>query len=101
MSFSFSAAAVRVDCGYSTVKLFYVIGSRFDGNANNNRLLVSLPERCSATAPLDFVRNDDPSYEGILSMLLAAKMSDKQIRFVVNDSISTHNSVKIEWVNFK
>jgi len=98
-----AANADLIDCGYSKVGKLYAIGARTDGNANANRLQVSLSETCVDTTNkvLGFVSNDEASYEGILSLLLAAKMSDKPIRIVLDSSKTTSNSMRIEWVNFE
>lgn len=100
-AFSSLASAAHVDCGYSEVGLLYVIGSRTDGGANNDRLQVTIPSSCGVNKTFGFVNNDEASYQGILSMLLAAKMSKTPIRFMVDDQVTTSNSVRIVWVNFE
>ena len=78
-----------------------MIGDRTDGHANNNRLQVDIPSSCVDGKEFGFVRNDDLSYQGILSMLLASKMSKTPIRLMVDDSSTTSNAVRIIWVNFQ
>lgn len=95
---SFGADAGRIDCGFIAVKNLYVQSDRSDGGDHNNKLLVQLGQNdCPAYG---YVSNDEPAYDGILSMLLAAKMSDKTIRVVVNDGPQLSGAAKIEWVNF-
>ena len=100
-SFSLSANAAHIDCGYNSVGLLYVIGSRTDGSSNNNRVQVNIPLDCVEGKSFGFVDNDEASYQGVLAMLLAAKMSSTPIRIMVDDAVTTANSVRIVWVNFE
>lgn len=98
MIFSSTVYAGRIDCGYVKVQKLYVQSDRTDGGGHNNKLLVQLA--VNGCPSFGYVENDAPAYTGILSMLLAAKMSDQSIRVVVNDGPQISGASKIEWVNF-
>jgi len=91
------ALAGTIDCGYIDISTLYVQSDRSDGSGHNNKLILKIGGNCPV---FGYVSNDEPAYDSILSMLLAAKMSNSKIRVVVNDGPLIANAAKIEWVNF-
>ena len=92
-----NAHADHIDCGFVTVGKLYTQSDRSDGSSHGNKLLVEIGDGCP---PFGCVANSAAAYNGILSMLLAAKLSDKEIRIVVSDEPPLSGAARIEWVNF-
>ena len=96
--FSFTAKAGVIDCGYIDVTVMYVQGERSDGSSHNNKLLLKLGGNCPSYG---YISNTDPAFSGILSILMAVKMSNQKIRVVVHDGPVVDGAARIEFVNVK
>jgi len=64
-------------------------------------LLLDLPSNCNAGEGKEyaFVRNDDPAFNGRLSVLLSAKSNDRSVRIFIDDTDTTNNAVRIQIVH--
>ena len=94
-------SAATVDCGYGDVGNLHVQSARSDGSSYNNKLIVELLGDRDGCPIYGYVSNTDPAYSSILSMLLAAKMSQVQIRILINNNELLSSAARIETVNFK
>ncbi|WP_157771166.1 imidazole glycerol phosphate synthase [Shewanella algae] len=95
--FSGNAFGENVDCGFINIKTFYVQANRTDGSLHSNKLLLQLGGNCSGYG---YIGNAEPAFDGILSMLLSAKMADRKIRIVVDNGTQVDGASKIQFVNF-
>lgn len=86
--FPVGASAAVVDCESTEIDQLFVIGSRTD-SSNQEKLQVSLPTDCVAGKSFGFIDNNEPAYQGMLSMLLAAKLSGTPVRLRLDDAVST------------
>lgn len=99
---SFSYAAV-MDCGYNDVERVLVQGDREGTHSHEYKLIVHLTNNgedvfCSTGANYVYIENTSSAYNGILSTILAAQASGRQIQVYVNTTVTAGNAVQIAWV---
>ena len=92
-----------LNCGYADVDRLIVQGDREGTHGHENTLLASLKKdgvdvMCSGKNYI-YIENTDPAYQGMLSVLLAAQMSGKQVNVFVNTTeITGGNAVEIAFI---
>lgn len=94
--------AEMVSCGKHDIERILVQGDREGIHAYENKLLVELSQNgtvitCSGKNYV-YMDNTDPAYHGVLSAVLAAYASGRQIEVWVNSTVTADNIVEIAWV---
>jgi len=103
---SLPASAALLNCGDSKVKRIMIQSDREGTHGHENTLLVALSDantgqdiHCSGKNYV-YIDNNDPSYSGMVSVLLAAQISDKPVQVFVNTTVITGgNAVQIAFIS--
>ena len=101
-----SANAALVDCGTHEIDLISVQGNRDDNYIHANKLILRLKDSgvsvsCNGKLNL-FLSNSDPAFNGILSMLMAAKVANRKVEVFANSSVAVDvNTMQIAWVTIR
>ncbi|GEM_PF-1756488 len=99
----FSSAAV-VSCATNDVKRILVQADREGSHGHENKLIIQLSNNgvdilCAGNTYV-YIENTSPAYTGVLSVLLAAQASARQVEIFVNTTvIAGGNAAQIAWVS--
>ncbi len=87
--FSVSARADLVSCGEKEIDRVQVQANRDDGHAHANSLMLTSKDNSCNSRIYAFLGSDSPVFGAMVSIALAAKVSDKKVEVIIN---STNNN---------
>lgn len=89
-----------LECGSIPVTGLTIQASRENSSAFENIMRINVSSGTCQGVIYAYLKNDHPAYSGILSVLLAAQATDKNIFVVVKESGGIGTGAKeIEWVS--
>lgn len=87
------------DCGLVSVKNLVVEADRENGSAWANTMHIQITGSSCSGIDYAYLKNDRPAYAGILSLLLSAQASGRDVQVIVRDAQGLGaNSREIEYV---
>ena len=98
ISFVSNATAQTINCSDLAIDSVVVEGARDDGNYFQNKLIIKLSEECGGQlyAHMD---NQNPAFNGLLSMALTASTTQKPVNIGVNTNNTTKLSNQLAYIS--
>ena len=82
-------------CGTHQIDSIMVQGNRDDNHIHANSFVMTLRDYQCNDKPYLILKNNQPSYQGMLSIALAAKLAGKEVHVTVNTSEDMGSATEI------